>query len=63
MGDWHLGKLASGRDVSIYISFVPTSASAADWMAELGRRPVAKDRALRTCGRGRLWTSDAGTQT
>jgi hypothetical protein len=40
LGGWHHGKLTSSRHVSIYISYVPTSASAADWMVDLGRRNV-----------------------
>ena len=63
MGGWHLGKLTSRRHVSIYISYVPTPASATDWMADLAQRNVEKgwhrehyplpDEAY-------LWTSDAG---
>jgi len=37
-GDWVRGKVNSRRQVSIYISYVSTSAGAAAWMADLGRR-------------------------
>lgn len=36
-GGWHLGKLTSTRHVSIYISYVPSLASATDWMSGFGR--------------------------
>ena len=39
-GAWYLGKLTSRHHVSIYVSYVPTSDSAAKWMADLGRRNV-----------------------
>jgi len=62
-GGWHFGKLTSRRHVSIYISYVPTSARAAKWMDDLGRREVVTGwhRApLTFADEAYLWTSKAG---
>src|SRR6476660_1436669 len=62
-GAWHFGKLTSDRDVSIYISYVPTSARAADWMADLSRRDVVKEwhRGPYALGdEAYLWNSNTG---
>jgi hypothetical protein len=62
-GGWHLGKLTSRRRVSIYISYVPTSTSAADWMADLGRRNVVtgwRREHYAFADEAYLWTSNTG---
>ena len=42
MGGWHLGGLASKRDVTIYISYVPSVEDAAEWMEGLTKWNVAE---------------------
>ena len=63
-GDWYLGKLESRRSVSVYISYVPTSASAADWMIDLVQRKVEpgwhRER-YPLADEAYLWTSDTGS--
>ncbi len=62
-GGWHLEKLTSRRRVSIYISYVPTSASAADWMADRGRRNVETGwhrEHYAFANEAYLWTSNTG---
>lgn len=64
MGGWYLGKLTSSRRVSIYISYVPSPASAADWMAELGRRDVVTGwhrEQYAFADEAYLWTSNTGS--
>jgi hypothetical protein len=63
MGGWHYGKLTSSRHVSIYISYVPTPKSAADWMVELRSRNVVTGwhrEQYPFADEAYLWTSDDG---
>jgi len=62
-GGWYFRKLTSSRHVSIYISYVPTSASASDWMADLGRRNVVTGwhrEPYAFADDAYLWTSNTG---
>jgi hypothetical protein len=62
-GAWYLGKLTSRRHVNIYISYVPTAASAAVWMADLGRRDVVTGMHREPypfADEAYLWTSSTG---
>src|SRR6266511_4278233 len=42
MGGWHLGGVASKRDVTIYIAYVPSVEDAAEWMEGLTKWNVAE---------------------
>jgi hypothetical protein len=62
-GGWHPGKLTSRRRVSIYISYVPTTADAADGMAEIGRRDVVSGwqrQRYTFADEAYLWTAENG---
>jgi hypothetical protein len=62
-GGWYFGKLTSRRHMSIYISYVPTSVAAAEWMAELGRWNVVAGshrQAVTFADEAYLLTSDNG---
>jgi hypothetical protein len=62
-GGWYFRKLTSRRHMSVYISYVPTSAAAAEWMAELGRWNLVAGshrEAVNFADEAYLLTSDTG---